>query len=133
MSESFDNLQSGSSSYTNRIWTGDLGGEWNASDARTDQSLNGNAITIRNGTLEAPIVNNGISNFTVSTKRVFSGGSGTFDLYVNDNFISTVPYSIDEQIVTITDINIEGSVSLQIKNNSDSGNRVIFDNLSWSC
>ena len=45
-------------------------------------------------------------------KKSFSGGSGTFDLYVNDNFISTVPYSIDEQIVTITDINIEGRESL---------------------
>ena len=133
MNESFNNLESGSSSYSNRIWTGDLGGEWNASDARTDQSLNGNAITIRNGSLEAPTGDNGISNFNVSTKRVFSGGIGTFDLYINDIFINTIPYSTDEQIVTISNINIEGSVSLEIKNNSDSGNRVIFDNLNWSC
>ena len=133
INESLDNWQSGSGRYSNRVWTGYQGGEWFASDARTDQYINGNAITIRNGILEAPQSTNGIANFSVVTKRVFSGSSGTFDLYVNNNFIDTVAYDSAIQTVTISDINIEGNISINLKNNSDSGNRVAFDDISWSC
>lgn len=133
LDETFDNLGSSSSSYSNRSWTGDQGGEWTASDARTDQTLNGKAITIRDGWIESPPVNNGISDFYITTKRVFSGDSGTFDLIVNNINVGTIPYTDTAQNVTISDIDIEGAITVKINNNSNSGNRVVFDDIKWSC
>ena len=82
-SETFDNIPAVNSSYTTRTWTGDDGFSWEATDARTDQTLNGKAITVRNGVITSAQVANGIGSFTVKTKRVFTGSNGTFDLNVN--------------------------------------------------
>jgi len=109
-SESFENMPSNSSSYSNRNWAGDSGFDWNATEARTDQTINGRAITIRDGALIAPTVSGGIGTLTVVTQRVFSGDTGTFDLNVNGNLIATIPYGDTAQTVTIPDINIEGSL-----------------------
>ena len=51
---------------------------WSATDARTDQTLNSRAITIRNGELTAPTTAGGIGNLTVTTQLVFSGSAGYF-------------------------------------------------------
>ncbi|APY11742.1 endonuclease I [Seonamhaeicola sp. S2-3] len=134
LTESFANITTGSSSYSIRNWTGDDGGSWSATDARTDQSINGSeAITIRNGSLSTPTVSGGIGNLTVTTLRVFSGSSGTFNLKVNGNIVGTIAYSDTEQTITIPNINVSGDVSIIIDGNSVSSNRVIFDDLSWTC
>ena len=133
ISESFENIPANSSSYSNTSWTGDDGLEWNATDARTDQTLNGRAITIRDGALTAPTVSGGIGTLTVTTLRVFSGDAGTFDLNVNGNFIATIPYGDTAQTVIIPDINIEGTITVLINNNTSGSNRVMFDDLSWTC
>lgn len=132
-SETFENIPANSSSYSNRNWTGDDGLDWNATDARTDQTLNGRAITIRDGALIAPTVSGGIGTLTVVTQRVFTGDTGTFDLNVNGSFIATIPYGDTAQTVTIPNINVENSVTILINNNSSTTNRVRFDDLSWTC
>ena len=132
-SESFENIPANSSSYSNRNWIGDDGFDWNATDARTDQTINGRAITIRDGALIAPTVSGGIGTLTVVTQRIFSGDTGTFDLNVNGNLIATIPYGDTAQTVTIQDINIEGSVTVLINNNTSNSNRVMLDDLSWTC
>ena len=132
-SESFENIPTNSGSYSNRNWTGDDGFDWNATDARTDQTLNGRAITIRDGALIAPTVSGGIGTLTVVTQRVFTGDTGTFDLNVNGSFVATIPYSDTAQTVTIPNINIENSVTILINNNTSNSNRVRFDDLSWTC
>lgn len=131
--ETFENIEVIPNSYANVTWTGDGGGSWNATDARTDQILNTKAITIRNGSLTPPTTSGGIGSLTVTTKRVFSGGSGTFNLNVNGAFIGTIAYSDSEQTVTIPNINIENSVSVVIDGNNGTGNRVAFDDLSYTC
>ncbi|WP_456423215.1 fibronectin type III domain-containing protein, partial [Lutibacter sp.] len=132
-SETFTNIGVNSSTYTSVTWTGDDGGSWNATDARTDQTLTGKAITIRNGVLTAPTTANGIGDLTVTTQLVFSGSSGSFSLKVNGSVVGSIPYSSTPQTTTITGINISGNVSVVFDSNSGTSNRVIFDDLSWTC
>tara|TARA_R110002012_G_scaffold319389_3_gene539802 strand:- start:11072 stop:12925 length:1854 start_codon:yes stop_codon:yes gene_type:complete len=137
-SETFSNLTTGSSSYDTRTWTGDNGFTWTATNARTDQSIVGAAVTIdvRNstqGALTSPTIGGGIGNLTVSTQRSFGGGSGTLDVLVNGMNQGTVPYSDTVQTTTISDINIEGVVTVVISESTTGGDRVTIDNLSWTC
>jgi endonuclease I/chitodextrinase len=131
-SESFANIPASSSNYATRTWIGDNGLQWTATDARTDQTLNSSAITIRNGTLTAPEVGNGITDLTITTQLVFSGTSDTFNLLVNDVFIDEIPYSATAQTTTISGINVAGNVTIKLVQNNNS-NRVSIDDLSWTC
>ena len=134
--ETFENLETNIGSYTDVSWTGDEGGTWNATDARTDLSINSsNAITVRDGTLTLPTTSGGIGSLTVTTKLTFSGSSGTFNVNVNGTLLTTtIPYSDTEQTITIPNINIQNSVSVVINGNSGgTSNRVIFDDLSYTC
>src|SRR5690606_14328501 len=89
-SETFTNISTSSSSYTVVNWTGDNGLPWTATDARTDQEITGKAITIRNGSLAASQTAGGIGSLTVTTKRVFGGSAGTFNLNVNGSLVGTI-------------------------------------------
>lgn len=133
LAETFENLGTSSGSYADVTWTGDNGGTWNATDARTDQTLNTRAITVRNGAITLPTTSGGIGSLTVTTKRVFSGGNGTFNLNVNGILFSTIAYDDTEQTITIPNINIENNVTVVINGNSGSSNRVMFDDLSYTC
>lgn len=131
--ETFEKMGASSSSYRTRSWTGDKNFVWTATDARTDLSLNGRAITIRNGKLIASQITGGISSFTVKTKRVFGGGSGTFNININGEKVGVINYSSKEKVNTINNINIAGNITISLTNNSSSSNRVIFDDISWKC
>lgn len=131
--EDFANIPSGSStSYLTRNWTGLNGVDWTATDARTDQNINGDAILIRNGSLtnDNPI-SGGIGVLTLSTQFKFSGNSGNLNVYVNGVLRGTVPYGGSVQTSSLT-INVSGNVDLEIENTSTS-NRVAIDDLEWDC
>ena len=134
--ESFNNMPANSSAYSSFTWTGDNGFDFSATDARTDQTLDGRAITIRNGSLQyTDNFSDFIDEFTITTQRVFSGGSGTFDLVINGNVVGTIPYSDTPTTTTISniDLGVEVFNTLSIENNSTGSNRVRFDNMSWTC
>jgi len=135
MAETFESIPANAGNYVTRTWTGDNGGDWTATEARTDQTITNRAITIRGGSLTAPTTTGGIGSFTVTTKRVFGGTSGTFNLKVNNTIVGTIPYGDQDvaQTITIQNINIEGSASIVIDDNSGPSNRVAFDDLSWTC
>lgn len=134
LTETFENLDTSISSYSSVSWTGDEGGSWNATDARTDQTINTTAgITVRDGVLTLPTTSGGIGALTITTQRAFNGSDGTFNVNVNGTFVGTIPYSGAEQTVTIPNINIENSVSIVIDGNSGTSNRVVFDDLSYTC
>ena len=133
LAETFSNLDDSISSYSEVIWTGDDGGNWVATDARTDQTLNGKTITVRNGTLTLPATSGGIGSLTVTTQRVFTGSNGMFNVNVNGSFVGTISYSDTAQTITIPNINVENTVSVVIDGNSTASNRVIFDDLSYTC
>ena len=133
LTESFENIGTPSGSYADVTWTGDNGATWNATDSRTDQTLNTKAITVRNGALTLPSTSGGIGTLTVTTQRVFSGSDGTFNVSVNGNFVGTIAYSDGVQTVSIPNINVQNNVSVVIDGNSTGSNRVMFDDLSYTC
>ncbi|MBV7268615.1 endonuclease [Winogradskyella luteola] len=133
INETFENIPAASSQYSDFSWVGSDGFTFNATDARTDQTLDGRAITIRNGTLQyTDNFSDLIETVTVTTQRVFSGDSGTFDLVVNGNIVGTIPYN-DTPTTTTINVDINPFNTLNINNNSNPSNRVRFDNLSWTC
>ncbi|WP_412559715.1 carbohydrate binding domain-containing protein [Winogradskyella sp. MIT101101] len=133
-SETFDNIPTASStSYQTRNWTGDDGIDWTATDSRADQNINGNAILIRDGTLLSNTFPGGIGNLTVTTQRIFSGGTGNMNLLVNGVVVGTIPYDGTVQTTTIANINVDGDITVEIDATNSSSDRVGIDDLSWTC
>ncbi|WP_306353192.1 choice-of-anchor D domain-containing protein [Flavobacterium sp. '19STA2R22 D10 B1'] len=130
--ESFTNMGSSTNVYSTRTWNGDNGVAWSASDARTDQTLTGRAITLRTGTLKnTSVVAGGIGTLTFNYKRVFSGNS-TLKVFVNGvQYGGDITVSSDTSTSVFSQaINVAGNVNIEIRN---SGNRTIVDDISWNC
>ena len=132
--ETFETIPAAASAYESYSWTNN-GITWNTTDSRTDQTLNGKGILVRNGALTSSSISGGIASLTVKTKRVFGGTSGTFNLKINGTTVATIPYGAQDLVVTTTipAINITGNIIISIAENSTAGNRVVFDDLSWTC
>ena len=126
--ETFDNMPSGM--YTTITWTGQDGSTWTATDARTDQSLNGDAICVRDGYVESGTVTNGISSITISTQRAFSGGTGTVDISINGTSVGSVPYDETVQTTQVSEIDISGDIYITLTPSDD---RIIIDDVIWEC
>lgn len=133
LTETFENIGTPSASYANVNWIGKNGGMWNATDARTDQTLNTKAITIRNGALTLPSTLGGIGTLKITTQGILAGSSGTFNLRVNGSLVGTIPYSDVAQTITIPNINVPNVVSVVINGNSTISNVVKFDDLNYTC
>lgn len=131
VNETFATIPAANASYTTRTWTGS-GISWTATDARTDQTINSQAITVRNGSLTSGSSANGIGSLTVTTQLKFTGSNGTFDVKVNGTTVGTILYSATATTTTINNINISGNVTVSLVNNSSS-NRVAIDDLKWTC
>ncbi len=129
--ETFETIPAANSTYTTRTWSNG-GISWTATDARTDQTINNKAITVRNGSLTSGSSANGIGSLTVTTQLKFSGTNGTFDVKVNGTTVGTVPYSTTSTTTTINNINVSGNVVVSLINTSSS-NRVAIDDLAWTC
>lgn len=130
--ETFALMSVGSSSYTTVSWPGQDGSTWTATDSRTDQSINGASVCVRNGYIESGALDNGISEITVSTKRVFTGGTGVLALYVNGNHAGDIPYSDAIQTTTITGIDVSGEIVLKFET-PGVGDRIVVDDIVWKC
>lgn len=134
--EDFENIASSQSNYDTRTWMDDNNLTWTATDARTDQSITGKSITVRNGTLTTPTINGGIGDLTVTTKRVFGGSTGTFNVLINGNAtpVGTIPYGNEDEVITttISNINLEGNITIVFDKTGET-NRVVVDDLTWTC
>jgi hypothetical protein len=133
--ETFTNIPTTStSSYLTRTWTGDGGGSWSATDARTDQTITGKAITIRNGVLTSPSTSGGIGDLTFKTKFPFSESSGSLTIAVNGTTVGTVAYAdmtgSTPITKTISGIDVSGNVIITITSVTA---RFTIDDLSWTC
>lgn len=130
--ETFTNTGAPQTNYTTRSWTGENMVSWTATDSRNDQTLNGKAITLRVGSLtntNAPATE-GVATLSFNYKRVFTGNS-VLRVYIND-----VQYGGDVAVTSETPAafsitpNVTGPVVIKITN---SGNRVVIDDLVWTC
>lgn len=130
--ETFTNIGAPQSNYITRSWTGDNQVTWTATDARTDQTLTGKAITLRTGALTNTNFpsSQGITNLSFNYKRVFTGNS-TLKVYVNEVQVgSNVAVTSETPAPFNVALNITGNVTIRIEN---SGNRVVIDDLTWTC
>lgn len=130
--ETFENIPVSNSSYLTRNWTGDEGIAINATDASTNQSINGRAILVRDGSITISNIPNGISELTLTTQRQFSGGSGNLDILVNNVSVGSIPYDDTVQTATISNINVAGTYNLEIST-PGVGDRIKMDDLTISC
>lgn len=128
--ENFSNIPANASDYTTRTWTNN-NVSWSATSARTDQTINGRAITIMGGTLTSSSVPGGVQILTVTTQLKYNGSDGNLNVFVNNNLVGTVPYSVTAKTTPIN-VNVTGDAVIKIVNPSSS-NRVAIDDLSWTC
>ncbi len=129
--EDFENIPASATQYSTYNWTSN-GISWMSEDSRTDLPLNGRAITIRNGSLTALSVPNGIGDLTVTTQLNFSGSAGALKIFINEvDTGKTVPYSAAVKTTVITGINISGPVEISLVN--ENSNRIAIDDMSWTC
>lgn len=129
--ETFDNVGASSGSYTTVNVTGNDGGTWTATNARTDVTIVTDRTVCFKGSLTSPSLAGGIGDLTVTTKYPYSDGSSTLTIKVNGTTAGTVNISTSLQTVTLTGINTAGSVSIEII--SDGAKRSAIDDLSWTC
>lgn len=134
-SENFENIPTASSSsYQSRSWTGS-DGTWNATAARTDQTITTKAICTNGaGSVTSPTFSNGMGTLTFSYVRGFTGTSArSIQVWVNGvQQGSTITVSTTSDVVQnySVDINISGNVQLELRT---SGAQIKIDNISWTC
>lgn len=130
--EDFSNIPASSSTYATQTWTNN-NITWTATDARTDQTINGKAITVRNGNLLSSTVSGGIQSLTVTAQLKFGGTDSSLNVEVNGVQVGTIPYNAAASTTTtINNINVSGNITIKLIN-PVTGNRVAIDDLSWTC
>lgn len=130
-SETFTNAPATGSTYTSISWTGDNGIQWNATDTRTDQVMNGKCVVIKNGQTTCNGIPNGIGSLSFKHQQFFNG-AGVLEVRINGVLIgnvNTITTSI--QTATFNNINVSGPFNLEIKQTT-SGLRVGVDDITWT-
>ncbi|SFH79409.1 endonuclease [Halpernia frigidisoli] len=133
--ENFETIPANASAYSTYNWTSN-GISFTSVDSRTDQTINGRAITIRNGSLTALSAPNGIGDLTVTTQLKFTGTPGVLKIFINDiDTGKTIPYGATgvNTTTTVTGINISGTVDISLVNNTVPANRIAIDDMKWTC
>ena len=138
--ENFETIPANASSYSTYNWTSN-GISWTSTDSRTDQTINGRAMTIRNGSLTAQSAPNGIKDLTVTTQLKFSGSTDVtndyFQVFINGvDTGKIIPYNPDNTKITTTtikDLNISGAVEIMLVQKETTKNRVAVDDMTWTC
>ena len=137
-SENFSNLPTASpGNYLSRSWTGTDGVTWTATLARTDQTINGKAITFDNSgtrSVSSPTYGGGMGILTFNYVRSFTGtGARTLQVYVNGVKIGTditVSPTSDTVVGYSANVNVSGNVALEIR--STGAAQVKVDDIAWN-
>jgi len=133
--ENFTNIPTTSTTnYLTRTWTGTDGVTWNATSARTDQTLTGKAIcTNATGSVTSPSYAGGMGTLTFNYVRAFTGtGARTIQVWVNGVQIGgniTVSTSSNTVVAYSQAINVSGAVVLELRT---SGAQIKIDDISWT-
>ena len=132
--ETFSNISSSATAYTTVTWTGDNGLLWESTDTRTDQSITGKAVGLRNSTVSVNGVPNGIQNLQFSYKYIFSGSAGNLVVKINGVQVGSVAVPTSQTTpatASFNNINVTGSFDLQIQQTA-TGQRVAIDDIAWT-
>jgi M6 family metalloprotease-like protein len=119
-------------SYSTINWTGLNSVDWTATDARSDQDLDGDeTIMLRNGSLTNDAsVAGGCGTIEFDYAQIYSGGS-TLKVYVNSvQYGGDITVNSTSSTHFSTVVDAAGDIDIEIEN---SGNRTLISNLQWSC
>lgn len=134
--ETFTNIPTATpASYLTRTWTGDGSISWTSTDSRTDQTLNGKAIGIRNGTLTSGTIPNGVASLSFSYKYIFTGSAASLTVRVNGVVAGTiaVPSTATAPLTaSFPSVNAAGNSIIEIQQTVSGGPRVAIDDVSWT-
>lgn len=141
--ESFENSNA-TNSYTTNHFTGNNGITWhyvhsrNANNDANNSGINLPAIMLRrkssNSKVYASGINGGIGNFSAKLYKGFTGaGNRQVELFINGvSKGKSTPFDDNsEHIFNVDNININGNITIEIRNNT--GKQIIVDDISWTC
>lgn len=141
--ENFDNAEL-TTSYANNSYVGNNGVTWEYIESRDENGddnnsgIDGNAIMLRqisdNSKITSSNVSGGIADFSVKLYKGFTGeGNRQVELFVNgvSQGTSTPFDDFDEHVFTVTGINIDGDIVIEIRNITSK--QVIIDDIEWTC
>lgn len=130
--ETFNDLNLSDSSYAAEgEFIGVNNQEWKYTDARGDQSLDGKALLLRQGSLTTTFTN-GLASLKFDYKRAFTNSNDrSFEIYINGEIIDTITVNSNNDVVDTyekNDLNYIGEVEIEIKG---IGAQKLIDNLYW--
>ncbi len=127
------------SGWGTETYVGDNGISWTVTAKGVDGFINSSKCVYfqKDVTgIESGIIPGGIGSFSVSCKDLWEGGiERILELYINGNLVDTFSHTgTSVYTYTVDDINIQGDITIAIKNASiTGGNRTIaFDDISWT-
>jgi hypothetical protein len=130
--ETFTSMPASNSSYANRTWTGDNGVGWQATDARTDQTITDRAILLRVSSLtNTTAISGGLSKISFKYKRVFTGNS-VLKVFINGTqYGGDIAVSSDQPSEFVLDgLNIQGDINFELRNTGGTSSRTAIDDLA---
>ncbi|NML70659.1 T9SS type A sorting domain-containing protein [Chryseobacterium sp. RP-3-3] len=133
--EDFEMITGTPNTYATITWTNN-NINWTSTVSRADETMNGKAITLRNGTLTSSPISGGIKNLEIKTQLKYGSTAGSLNVFINDVQVGTITYTANKTVSTlnINNINVSGNIVIKIVNPvSTSGNRVALDDLTWTC
>ncbi|MDX1773123.1 GEVED domain-containing protein [Oceanihabitans sediminis] len=129
--------------YSGNSFTGNNGITWTYVASRDENEdanssgINGNALMLRRNSDDSKITSStipgGIGNFSVKLYKGFTGGGNReVELFINgvSQGTSTPFDDYNEHIYTVNNINIGGSIIIEIRNRTTK--QVIIDDISWT-
>ena len=129
--ETFELIDNTGSSYVDGTYQGIDGILWTYSGMRSDQVLDGKAVTFganSSNYIKADF-QGGISSLSIQFSHAFSGSSvREIELYINHVLVHTFQVSSSQTTYVVSDINASGNFSFELKNKG--GQRVTIDNIT---
>jgi endonuclease I len=132
--ETFSFMPATSSSYSNRSWKGDNDFNWTATNARTDEQIDGRAICFKNEGepyLLSQTLSGGVSSVSFKHQQKYTGSGGTITLFINNQQFGE-PVVVSSTVNTATFSNIDVTNDFTIKLVSNGLSRIAIDNLAWT-
>ncbi|GAL82045.1 hypothetical protein JCM19274_2756 [Algibacter lectus] len=133
--ETFTNLVNDGTAMT-KDFTGDNDIVWHILDATyaTDQG-SGASVSIETGVVTSEPISAGIKNLSVNLYNKDNTDNKTVKvgLYVNGTLVGTSENNSNNEVYTysISDVDLNGKVAIEIRNLSDTTSPVVIDNISW--
>lgn len=130
--EPFTDIAGTAGSYLTRNWTNN-GIVWTAYKARTDQTINDDALCLRDeggAYFFSGIITGGVDSLSIISQQKFAGSGGTFDVFVNGVKVGdALPITTNVTTHSISNIGVTGDFTLMITNSG--AVRPAFDDLTW--